>query len=1465
MTDQASRTYLDVPYAEKDKAKRLGAKWDGERRQWFLESGGDADEFYKRLRANGKPNHETPQGPRCILDLAPVDASLFEQRRSELRSIGAWFDQETKQWSVDETSDIGKIKKWFKRNPAQQRYSRDGDELSRYLRYCDDALQQSDLNKLIDAGALHVTHDEIELGHLRETPSSQFLEKTQTLADSLLTVAGACANEPTENETEAEDSVPQTVAIPNDPYSDEERPATKGRAILPDDPLRAVFIVFGRSWKRADGKKGWNTLVAVPAAMSDSGALHAVGGQLPLFNVEFFEPQEKKREPILGDVATLEKTLSDASNFAGGAWTQYVAWFDALFSAVVGERHASVKRIRDFLYRFKPFDVRIAPYSRNDSMVAALRDLYVAASLADRRRIALLESLYVGRTEPKSPLSRQQLRKEALSHTGHMGSKFGLDPSQRLALRHLLATPEASMLAVSGPPGTGKTSMLQSVIATLVVNSAVTKETLPPVIIASSATNQAVTNIIKAFATIGEPYGDAQLQARWIPDVPSYGWYFPSKSKADSDDASAFQQLLRHREQNLWTFGGTATDFQNSRIANPDFSGLRIEYLDKYRTVFPSAKAPTLDEATDDIRARLRDLIGSNRAISLKGALDTVASLDALVDLAPLHKRLVALDKVERYEKRMTRIGTYEAVLKQRASEAQNAVWHFAHGETPAAATFRDLLGALLDPRRWSSVPAIVKRMIAPAEQPEDPRLAFLKEERATLQRRLDRFLLRRSRIEGDEPSKTLIPGIQEILSYLGLLESIAREFLAPDSAQRWILGLRIGLGSDESDERDPDFAQGYVIGKMVAGREPNGELEDALDGLLDRTIRARCFHFAARYWEGRWLLEADKTIDGSDEQAVVAALRRLCMLAPVVVATANTLPNLLRIPGVDDEPDDFAFSSADLLILDEAGQVAPPVAVALFSLAKRCLTVGDVRQLAPIVGISESQDNSLLRLHGFEKDIRALRAAGLATVKGSIMLAAQSASHFGGGGTDITLLRHYRCRPSIIEFCNELVYKSTHRLIPMTEEPEQPLYHPMSYVELDFGSRQPSGGSRENDGEAREIVEWLAADRERIEAHYNCSKDGRPLSKDDPKYRDLRQLVALITPFAAQKQKLSQLVKATFSFGAADENDSETEREKKMVIGTVHALQGAERPIVIFSPVNAPTDGVQPFMDNSTDMLNVAVSRAQDVFVLFGSRELFFSRRALMRSNRAPSATLGRYMREYGKHLYPRILVVVESPNKVDTLQAVLGKRCKVLATSGHFREIADIDFDTMTARWTVIPDKEARIREIHDALDDMDELVLATDDDQEGEAIAWHVLDALNGMRAMDGVRVTRMTFHEVTAAAISEGFARRSGPWRGSRRADAALTRALIDRVLGESLTLILTTAMNERSHAGSHGMGRVRAALLELLERNATDAGITCAVRGELRVGDVALSGHLVRQPTDFEPFLAASKDEAEAFL
>ena len=122
--------------------------------------------------------------------------------------------------------------------------------------------------------------------------------------------------------------------------------------------------------------------------------------------------------------------------------------------------------------------------------------------------------------------------------------------------------------------------------------------------------------------------------------------------------------------------------------------------------------------------------------------------------------------------------------------------------------------------------------------------------------------------------------------------------------------------------------------------------------------------------------------------------------------------------------------------------------------------------------------------------------------------------------------------------------------------------------------------------------------------------------------------------------------------------------------------------------------------------------------------------------------------------------VVVVESPAKAKTINKYLGSDFRVLATVGHIRDLIgrdgsvkpDSDFEM---DWEVFPDSQKQIKEIANALNDADNLYLATDPDREGEAISWHLKEILKEKNLLSDVKVQRVVFNEVTEAAVLDAF--------------------------------------------------------------------------------------------------------------
>ena len=174
--------------------------------------------------------------------------------------------------------------------------------------------------------------------------------------------------------------------------------------------------------------------------------------------------------------------------------------------------------------------------------------------------------------------------------------------------------------------------------------------------------------------------------------------------------------------------------------------------------------------------------------------------------------------------------------------------------------------------------------------------------------------------------------------------------------------------------------------------------------------------------------------------------------------------------------------------------------------------------------------------------------------------------------------------------------------------------------------------------------------------------------------------------------------------------------------------------------------------------------------------------------------------------------LVIVESPAKARTIARYLGDEYQVESAIGHIRDLprnaADVPKEHKGEPWArlgvdtdnhfkplyiVSPEKKDHVRHLKQMLKDADELYLATDEDREGEAIAWHLLEVLNPK-----VPVKRMVFHEITPQAIRHAI---DNPRELDRRlVDAQEARRILDRLYGYEVSPVLWKKVMPRLSAG-----------------------------------------------------------------
>ena len=226
--------------------------------------------------------------------------------------------------------------------------------------------------------------------------------------------------------------------------------------------------------------------------------------------------------------------------------------------------------------------------------------------------------------------------------------------------------------------------------------------------------------------------------------------------------------------------------------------------------------------------------------------------------------------------------------------------------------------------------------------------------------------------------------------------------------------------------------------------------------------------------------------------------------------------------------------------------------------------------------------------------------------------------------------------------------------------------------------------------------------------------------------------------------------------------------------------------------------------------------------------------------------------------------LVIVESPAKCTTIKRYLGEDYQVMASLGHIRDLAtsgkdglgvDVNKDFLPT-YIINKDKQHIVRELKNAMYKCDEVILATDPDREGEAIAWHLAQVLG----LDVEATKRLEFHEITRDSISEAMAHPRTI--NKNLVSSQETRRIIDRIIGFKLSTLLFKKIRSRSG------GRVQSATLKMIADH--DEEIAKFVPEEYWVINTKINAFrrnfaINLMSDNGESIKIATKDQADAIL
>lgn len=938
------------------------------------------------------------------------------------------------------------------------------------------------------------------------------------------------------------------------------------------------FILHERLEHTHRRKKGDTKAAAaiwISATVDLSGTLHAPDvSKLPWIDRACLEPVAT-RSFVVGSVKAVDEYLEVLKLPESLTWPELISFAEKFWTAITTK-----DLFKPDFAEYAVTEGRIALFSEKGGAGAKLIEF------CDRLRDYELVEGTPADTALHALLSRATVPEDAADvylpensklHTGHIGG-LTLAPSQRHALGSILSSGEASVVAVNGPPGTGKTTLVQSILASEVVNAAVLGKE-PFIALACSTNNQAVTNLIDSLGKAAQPIDDDLLSQRWIPEAHSLGLYFPSQDALKKvEDGKYLTAGLRQPG-----FPEQIEDETFIEAAETRLTALAKTYFHKEPLSFDEV-TPLLHQQLTALHKRFKQFI--DQTTTLK-AITTARENAGHLSLERWLKH--TQEKLDRanIEAQEAKAATAEIAqeLEKQKQEALS-IRRRVLGKLDPANLVELLLGFLPDIRRRKISRAIealeTSGFVENAEKLYEPSTQI-----ADVSQICNTIVAKaQNRSIPDDVRARQNHALEAVDAAKAALQNVQNCIQRWDDS--WVLLTEI--------IQQVNLETGNIHYVHVTTDSLRTKYQENLDGLIDQadlSIRRRLFFIALRYWESRWI-SAVKNLSPEDkkkqgEKFVRERYRRYAMLTPCFVATFYKAAAAFRHFGKAEGPKDETPKMLerplrkffDLLIVDEAGQVAPEIGAPCFFLAKRAAVVGDTMQIPPVVTLNKYVDIGNLHKHGLSEQHDDLDQRGYVSHTGNVMRMAQNATRFTLPKTGgMFLSEHRRCFDEIIGYCNRF-YQG--RLEPKRGAgPAGSRLPSLGYAHIQ-GKAERISGSWTNHGEARAIADWLARNGKKLEEFYKLP---------------IGEIIAVVTPFRRQSAILrTELEKQKIPTGS---------KAGAVTVGTIHSLQGAERPVVLFSSVYDRNVEQGYFFDSDDSMLNVAISRAKDSFIVFGDMNIF-------------------------------------------------------------------------------------------------------------------------------------------------------------------------------------------------------------------------------------------------------------------
>lgn len=973
---------------------------------------------------------------------------------------------------------------------------------------------------------------------------------------------------------------------------------------------------------------------------------------IPSFSIDNIIVSEKiaKNEYIFTNIDDYNKIL-DSNFFDSEIKTledmkKWNTWLDFILKSIEGiDDNKDYRKVEQTLFLDIPekMDIQERTY---DNIIKIIKE--------DGVKLPLFEK-YIKNTELEalnkdiSVLMKNMMTEKQNSFNGQLkvnkspAGYFGLNNNQRLFIK-TLNDGKSDILALNGPPGTGKTTVLQSAISTLVVNSIVNGTCKMPIMFGLAATNQAKNNIIDGFKikNILDNNNNGLLSSRWIKldnvSEIDYGIQLNPKEKGEygldkyaqsmektlfNDNEKYFiEQYNKLKYTDLISFDKSACELLVGKTLN--LSIVKSNNISDIQLVLKSLVL-NINEFLNSVESNKNSILNDFSMItiledSISEYLDEIKNNH--IKIADIKNSInngdVLLNEltssISRLNEKLDIFTVDEKAFKASINEV-HALWHsylinlgFFDKMLMKLNTKKHVLAFYSFTSSKLSNKYKMNTSIDSLDLINDFFLENYKHDITDNKYLITSYISERNEIiEEIESKKTIFQPL--MLKKENLLKSISSIEIENNlintkinNIKKEILDYHSGVKQLISIITEPGNVA--KINEILAYTNlDNTKMFTEVSAVIDNMFKPLLFNLSMKYYEAQFIIDGKDLYDKKENYLKNGGFKAnrtkdkfelFSNIFPVFVSTMHSLAKNLGYYDVKTKTQKYMFNFIDYAVIDESGQCSPEIGAISFLFSKKAIVVGDTDQIAPIYTISNDVDHIYYsKIVGKTIDYDEFDNLPFNCSSGSVMKIAQNNSLYNPYteylSRGLYLLEHRRCPKEIIEYCNELVYsnKLEYTIGSDFETFTKNKLHldnqkPWNFIQVDGHYKNPKGDIH-NTEEAHVIAKWLENNYVELTRKNTIDK-----------------ILAVLTPYTGQERAIR------YALSKINNENIPKDAFKNLVVGTAHKLQGAERDIILYSSTWRIGETKSSFIDSSKSVINVAISRAKQSIYVFGDQHSF-------------------------------------------------------------------------------------------------------------------------------------------------------------------------------------------------------------------------------------------------------------------